>query len=45
MSNNTRYPMIDCLRGLAILAMIAYYFGFDLNMQGYIVQDLNNSIT
>ena len=45
MSNNTRYPMIDCLRGLAILAMMAYHFGFDLNMQGYIVQDLNNSIT
>ena len=45
MSNNTRYPLLDSLRGLAILAMMAYHFGFDLNMQGYIVQDLNNSIT
>ena len=36
--------MIDCIRGCAILAMMAYHFGFDLNMQGYIVQDLNHSI-
>ena len=41
---NTRYPIIDTLRGLAILAMMAYHFGFDLAMQGYLVQDLNHSL-
>lgn len=40
-----RYPIIDTLRGFAILAMMAYHFGFDLNMQGYIVQDLNHSLS
>ena len=39
-----RYPVIDCIRGSAILAMMAYHFSFDLNMQGYITQDLNHSI-
>lgn len=43
-AKNTRYPIIDTLRGLAILAMMAYHFGFDLSMQGYIVQDLNHSL-
>lgn len=41
---NTRYPIIDTLRGLAILAMMAYHFGFDLTIQGYLVQDLNHSL-
>lgn len=41
---NTRYPIIDTLRGLAIVAMMAYHFGFDLTMQGYIRQDLNHSL-
>lgn len=44
MAKMNRYPVIDCIRGCAILAMMAYHFGFDLNMQGYISQDLNNSI-
>ena len=44
MTKINRYLVIDCIRGCAILAMMAYHFGFDLNMQGYIVQDLNHSI-
>ena len=44
MINSLRYPIIDTLRGFAIVAMIAYHFGFDLNLQGYIVQDINHSI-
>ena len=39
----SRYPVIDCIRGCAIIAMIAYHFGFDLNMQGYISQDINHN--
>ena len=38
-----RYPIIDTVRGIAILAMMSYHFGFDLNMQGYLQQDLNHS--
>jgi len=44
MNKITRYPVIDTLRGLAIIAMMAYHFGFDLSIQGYIVQDLNHSL-
>lgn len=44
MTKINRYPVIDCIRGCAILAMMAYHFGFDLNMQGYITQDLNHSM-
>lgn len=44
MIKSLRYPIIDTIRGLAILAMMMYHFGFDLNMQGYIVQDLNHSL-
>ena len=44
MNKITRYPVIDTLRGLAIIAMMAYHFGFDLSMQGYIAQDLNHSL-
>lgn len=44
MNKITRYPIIDTLRGLAIVAMMAYHFSFDLSMQGYIVQDLNHSL-
>lgn len=43
-TKNTRYPIIDTLRGFAILAMMAYHFGFDLSMQGYIVQGINHSL-
>ena len=43
MLKTSRYPVIDCIRGFAILAMIAYHFGFDLNMQGYISQDINHN--
>ena len=43
MLKNSRYPVIDCIRGCAIIAMIAYHFGFDLNMQGYISQDINHN--
>ncbi len=41
---NQRYPIIDTVRGFAIVAMMAYHFGFDLNMQGYILQDINHSL-
>lgn len=44
MTKPIRSPIIDTLRGLAIIAMMAYHFGFDLSMQGYIVQDLNHSL-
>jgi uncharacterized membrane protein len=40
-----RYPIIDVLRGVAIIAMMAYHFGFDLNIQGYITQDINHSLS
>ena len=43
MLKTSRYPVIDCIRGCAIIAMIAYHFGFDLNMQGYISQDVNHN--
>ena len=43
MLKTSRYPVIDCIRGCAIIAMIAYHFGFDLNMQGYISQDINHN--
>ena len=43
MIKTSRYPVIDCIRGCAIIAMIAYHFGFDLNMQGYISQDINHN--
>jgi len=45
MIKTSRYPVIDCIRGCAIIAMIAYHFGFDINMQGYISQDINNNST
>ncbi len=44
LAKSPRYPIIDTVRGVAILAMMAYHFGFDLSMQGYIVQDLNHSL-
>ena len=43
MLKTSRYHVIDCIRGYAIIAMIAYHFGFDLNMQGYISQDINHN--
>ena len=39
-----RYPLIDELRGLALVLMIAYHFCFDLNYQGYLQQDFNHAI-
>ena len=45
MLKTTRYPVIDCIRGSAIVAMMLYHFGFDLNMQGYIAQDINHNAT
>ncbi len=44
MIKNIRYPVIDCIRGLAVLAMMVYHFGFDLNMLGYLSQDINQSM-
>ncbi|HEB86411.1 MAG TPA: DUF1624 domain-containing protein [Gammaproteobacteria bacterium] len=34
-----RYPIIDVLRGLAILMMFSYHFSFDLNYFGFIQLD------
>ncbi len=34
-----RYPIVDLLRGLAILMMFSYHFSFDLNYFGFIRQD------
>jgi uncharacterized membrane protein len=39
-----RLFMLDVFRGLAVIAMACYHFGFDLNSAGYIHQDLNNSV-
>ena len=38
-----RYVMIDALRGVAIVFMIAYHFSFDLNYHGWIHQDFNHA--
>ena len=37
-----RLAFLDALRGAAVLAMIAYHFGFDLNTLGWLHQDLNH---
>ena len=29
-----RYPLIDILRGLAVVTMIIYHIGFDLSQKG-----------
>jgi uncharacterized membrane protein len=39
-----RFFILDVSRGLAVIAMASYHFGFDLNNAGYIHQDLNNSM-
>jgi uncharacterized membrane protein len=39
-----RYPVIDLLRSLAILSMMAYHFSFDLNQFGVIQQAFNDSL-
>jgi uncharacterized membrane protein len=38
-----RYAVIDLLRGVAIMLMIAYHFSFDLKYYGWIQQDFNTS--
>lgn len=42
-SSTRRLALIDTLRGLAIVMMIAYHASFDLNYYGWIHQDFNNS--
>jgi len=37
-----RVPLIDAIRGSALVAMIVYHFGFDLNYVGWLHQDLNH---
>lgn len=39
-----RLDWLDGLRGAAVLAMVAYHFGFDLNYFGWIHQNLNEDI-
>lgn len=41
---NTRWLMIDSLRGLAVLLMMSYHFCFDLDYFGIIHQDFNDSV-
>ncbi|KAB2842324.1 MAG: DUF1624 domain-containing protein [Burkholderiales bacterium] len=38
----SRLPALDALRGLALLAMAAFHFVFDLNFFGYLRQDFYN---
>ena len=38
----SRFDLIDALRGLAMVWMTGYHFGFDLNHFGYIRQDFYN---
>ncbi len=38
-ATSQRYPIIDVLRGLAILMMFSYHFSFDLNYFGFMQQD------
>lgn len=38
-----RYEVIDALRGIAIVLMIAYHASFDLNYYGWIHQDFNHA--
>lgn len=37
-----RVALIDALRGGAVIAMIVYHLGFDLDMLGWIEQDINH---
>lgn len=37
-----RIALVDAVRGAAVVAMIAYHFGFDLNYLGWLHQDINH---
>lgn len=39
-----RWPVVDLLRGGAILAMIVYHFCFDLALNGWLVADFGNDL-
>lgn len=39
-----RQHWLDALRGMAVLAMMAYHFGFDLNFLGWLHQDLEHDL-
>lgn len=39
-----RLPQLDALRGGAVMAMIAYHFGYDLNYLHWLQQDLNHDL-
>lgn len=40
----TRLPIIDAARGVAVLAMIAYHFSWDLRYFGYIAADVEGAL-
>lgn len=40
----TRLVWLDGLRGCAVIAMVLYHFGFDLDHYGWIKQDLNHDL-
>ena len=40
-----RLGWLDALRGGAVLAMVGYHFGFDLNLFGWIHQNLNEDLS
>lgn len=42
MESSQRIYQLDALRGVAIVMMIAYHFGFDLDYFGFIAADLNH---
>lgn len=41
--NQKRYPIVDEIRGLAIVLMIFFHFSFDLNLFGYVKIDFSNN--
>jgi uncharacterized membrane protein len=42
-ASTTRYPLVDTLRGVAIVLMIAYHFSFDLNYYRVLNIDFNHA--
>lgn len=41
-THNARYDLLDALRGLAVVMMMAFHFSFDLNLFGYVFLDFQH---